>query len=128
MSINEWQGNSFPLPSWLAGADQAVDTAQVIADKTTSIVVRRNGADLAAQIVRIEELGGPGETRGQNATVANAGVLIVGYRGHPTIADTDLKRGDRFYLTADSTMYTVTQILVDTRESLQVIGEVSQGA
>ncbi len=128
MSINEWQGNSFPLSSWLADADQAVDTAQVITDKALSIVVKRNGGDLAAQTVRIEGLGGPSETRGPNVTVANAAVLIVGYRGHPTITDTDLKRGDRFYLASEDALYTVTQILVDTRVSLQASAEVSQKA
>lgn len=128
MSIHEWQGDSFPLSGWLAGADQAVDTANMIADKRTSIVVRRDGVDLAAQTVRIEALGGPGETSGANATVANAAVLIVGYRGHPTIADTTLRRGDRFYLAAEDALYTITMILVDTRESLQAIGEASEGA
>ena len=127
MTINEWQGDSFPLGSWL-GADQGVDTAQVIADKTASIVVKRGGVNLAAQSVRLEALGGPSETRGQNVTVANAAVLVLGYRGHPNRADTDLRRGDRFYLAAEDAMYTVTQILVDTRDSLQVMAEVSQGA
>lgn len=133
MSLGGWLGDDFPLPSWLADSDLAVDTARVIADKTTSIKVKRAGSasftgepNGQAQIVRLETIGSPGETRGENVTAANAAVLIVGYRGHPTIPDVDLKRSDRFYLASHDATFTVTAILVDTRDSLQAIAEAGQ--
>jgi len=95
--IDAWAGNSFPLSAWSDDVDPGTDTARLIADKSTSITVLRGGSTLSAQTVRIEDLGGRGrQVQTEAGVMVQADVLILGYRGHPTLADTDLQRGDRF--------------------------------
>ena len=129
MTIDRWLGNSFPLSSFQAGVDAGVDTARLIAEKPTSIVVRRAVVgNLAAQTVRIEPVGGlPLERTTNNITTSEQTALILGYKGHPTIADTNLKRGDRFYVASEDMMYTVIQILPGLENCLQAIAEATQG-
>jgi len=110
------------LSAW--GVGRAEDTAARITAQPVSIVVIRDGAKLDAQTVRVEPLGLPGQQRGENATVANTGVLITGYKDHATIADTDLRRGDRFVV--DGQMITVTAVLVVVPGRLVAIAEASE--
>lgn len=110
------------LSSW--NADRASDTAARIAERPVDIVVIRGGTKLDAQTVRVEPLGWPGQQRGENATVANTAVLVTGYKDHPVMADTDLRRGDRFMV--DGQMVTVTAILVMVPGRLLAIAEASE--
>lgn len=110
----------------LWSGDRALDTAARIAERPTSIVIIRAGAKLAAQTVRIEPLSMPGERRerrGENAIVVNTAALVTGYKGHDTIADTNIRRGDRFL--ADGRMMTVTAVLVGVPDRTLAIAEVS---
>jgi len=110
------------LSAW--GADRTEDTAARIAAQPVSIVVIRDGATLAAQTVRVEPYGWPGQQRGENATTANAGVIVTGYKDHATIADTDLQRGDRFMV--EGQMVTVTALLVIVPGRLVAVAEASE--
>lgn len=128
-NIDAWLTDAFPLPDWEAGHDMAVDTALLISDKSVTITIRRGNVELDPQTVRIEALGNmPNERRGENATVAVQQVLILGYKGHPTIEDSDIKRGDRFYLSDEKMIYTIVQVIPDLRDSVQAIAQAGQGA
>ena len=123
-SISDWLGSTPPLADWLVGVDRATDTARVIAAKPTSITVRRAGAALDAQTVRLEVSSMPTQVSGANATSTNLQTVVLGYKSHPTIADTDLQRGDRFF--AGGQMYEVVQVLADVPDRLLAIAEATE--
>jgi hypothetical protein len=85
-------------------AARAVAAWRRITDRPTSITIRRSGAALAAQTVRIEWSGYAREDEDRDvAADALPGVgrlTVFGVRGHASIADTDIQRGDRFTLGA----------------------------
>jgi hypothetical protein len=128
MGLDSWLGSSFPLGSWLSSVDQSFDAVRLIADKPTSIAIRRKGVALDAQTVRLEATGDPSERRGENATTGTQTVLVLGYKGVPGQPDLDIRRGDRFYVASDDMTYTVTQILPDMRDCVQAIAQATQGA
>lgn len=126
MTISKWLGSTEPLANW-SNADRAYDTARHIVEQSSSITIvsRLSGSLPGAQTVRLEPLGGvPIEARSGNAVAANADVLIVGYKSHPSIADTDIQRGDRFLY--DDQMYTVTQVLPNVPDRLLAYAEASE--
>ncbi len=116
--IDAWAGNVFPLGTWSDDVDQGVDTARLIADKPTSIVVLRGATTLPAQTVRIEDLTGRGrQYQTEAGQTGEADTLILGYKGHPTITDTNLQRGDRFMAGGQS--YEVVIVVPGMTNSLQ---------
>lgn len=122
--FNAWTGNTLPLTEWLDDIDRSTDTARLIAEKSASIVITRAGVQLAAQTVRLEPMSLPSETTGSTYTVSNAGVLIVGYKDHATITNTNIRRGDRFqYPASTGPVYTVTQVLPDIPKRLLATAE-----
>jgi hypothetical protein len=58
--------------------------------------------------VRIEALGNPNRHVGEAASQSDTWVVILGYRDHPTEADTDILPTDRF--THDDTLYSVHSV------------------
>ena len=94
--INGWLTNTFPLSAWRDDHDPGVDTARVIADKAVSITILRGGSTLGAQTVRIEEMGGGKQVQNTGGAAFIADAVVIGYKGHPTIANTDILPGDRF--------------------------------
>ena len=119
--IDAWTGNSFPLSDWI-DVDRGVDTARLIADKSTSITIVRSGVAQAAQTVRIEDMGRPREVQTEGGQTAIADTLILGYYGHPTITDTDLQTGDRFAVAGVG--YEIVALLVGLDNSLQAFARV----
>lgn len=115
--IDAWLGNSFPLGSWLDDHDLGVDAAILIADKATSIAVIRNGVAQAAQTVRIEEMRGARQVQTSAGQVYQIDAVVIGYRGHPTIANTSLQPGDRFAVAG--VRYEVIMLAPNTPDSLQ---------
>lgn len=121
MDFNAWLGDT----TFLTAADRAVDTARLIADKPSSITVRRAGAALAAQTVRLEPINStPSNRRGEIADTSTIKMLIIGYRDHATIADTNVQRGDRFFF--DGQMYSVLQVMTGVPSRLLAIAEASE--
>lgn len=120
--IDAWAGNSFPLSDWSDDADKGVDTARLIADKSTSITVIRDGSALSAQTVRLEDAGRPYYYQSESGQTAQADALVIGYKGHPTITDTDLQTGDRF--PADGISYEIVGLLPGPVDSLQAYAKV----
>jgi len=97
--IDDWLGSTAILDDWF-DSDRGVDTARVIAEKPTNISIIRRGAVLEAQQVRLEPMGAASYFTNLPGTIAESistMVVMIGYKGHPSIADTDAKRGDRFY-------------------------------
>ena len=119
--IDAWTGNSFSLSDWI-DVDRGVDTARLIADKSTSITIVRSGVAQAAQTVRIEDMGRPREVQTEGGQTAIADTLILGYYGHPTITDTDLQTGDRFAVSGVG--YEIVALLVGLDNSLQAFARV----
>jgi len=119
--LNAWLGSTPPLSTWLDDADRAFDTARVIADKPAVITITRLGGALAAQTVRLEPAGGAADATFTMGALGKAGVIILGYKSHPAIADTNLKRGDTFAY--DGQFYLVVQVLPDVPDRLLAIAE-----
>ena len=119
--IDAWAGSTFPLGGWF-DVDDAYDTARLITDKSTSVTVVRDGAELAAQTVRIEEMGRPRPYLTEAGETAHADVLVLGYKGHPSIDDTDLQRGDRFAV--DGQGYEIVMVTPGLEHSLQAYAKV----
>ncbi len=98
-------------------AARAADMWTRIQDQPSVIVIRREGAMLAAQTVRIEM----GDTaredldvrRGLNVTPGVQRAVVFGMRGHATVADTDIQRADRFVVNgfADATEFEVIGVI-----------------
>jgi hypothetical protein len=76
-------------------------TQRAIADKPTTITIQRGVTTLSPQTVRVETTRiEPYEQVGAAGRGNRANVLVIGYRGHSTEPDFDVKSGDVF--TADS--------------------------
>ena len=119
-NIDAWAGDTFPLMDWSNDADQATDAARIIADKSQSIVIAREGTNLAAQTVRLETSGGGGQIIDDAGRQHQVGATLWGYNGHPTITDTDVQPGDRF-VDSESMAYEVVAVLVSLPNRLQAI-------
>ena len=122
--FNAWTGDAVPLTGWTDDNDRAHDTARLIAAKSSSITVSRPSGALDAQTVRLEPAGSAGEASGTNMVISKAGIVIIGYKDHPTITDTNLRRGDRFLIAGQK--YSVTQVLPDIPSRLLAIAEASE--
>jgi hypothetical protein len=121
--INAWLGNTMPLAEWLDDWDRAVDTARIISDKPTTITVQPvDGRTVAAQTVRIEALTELAVRQAASGTeTGSLRVMVLGYKGHPTLADADLVRGDRF--SVDGTLFEVILIQPGHSDRLIAIAE-----
>lgn len=116
--IDAWAGNEFPLGGWLDDINASVDTARILQDKVSSIVLVRAGVSQTAQSVRIEDLRNkPRSYQTEAGETGLAEILILGYKNHPTITDTDVQRGDRFAL--DGASYRVVAVTPGLLDSLQ---------
>lgn len=121
-NFNAWLGAPPVLGAWLDDVTDAVGVAEIIGQKPVSITVYRQSGVLPAQTVRLDLLSSVASVQEQNATTLGVmRVLVLGYRNHPTITDTDLRRGDTFAY--DGQRYKVTQIDTTYRDRLQAVGE-----
>jgi hypothetical protein len=123
--VDAWLGDSQPLASWRGQEERAHDTARIIADKPSVITVIRAGIAQTAQTVRVDlsrRSGNRYEMRNDTGSVGSMTTQIIGYKGHPTITDTDLQRGDQFYL--GTALYRVTMVYPDLGDRLLAFAEV----
>ncbi len=103
---------------WLGGsgvslvATQAPLRSQIqwsrILDKPDSLVLRREGLDLAPQTLRIELDNGIQDASSPSGDSTSRGGTLFGIKGHPTLPDSDIELWDTFVL--DDVEYTVTQV------------------
>jgi hypothetical protein len=115
--LDAWLGNTSPLSTWTDDHDMAVDTAILIADKPQSITVTRGGSALSAQTVRVDSLSGSRQITTSAGQVHQAEAIVLGYKGHSTITNTDLLPGDRFKV--GGTLYEVIALVPNTLDGLQ---------
>lgn len=95
----------------------AVDTANRIAERPSTIVITRNLDDgtvitMPPQVVRIEvvqSIRDSGENRDALVEVSKQYTVGMGYKGHPTIPNTDVQRADTFYY--QNRQYEVQEII-----------------
>jgi hypothetical protein len=125
-NINHWLGSSMPLGEWRDDWDRGVDTARIIADKPTTlssaIITSIDGRVVSDQTVRIEALSDFAARQMTPASdVAALKVMVLGYKGHPSIDDTDLKRGDRFL--SEGTLFEIILIQPGHTDRLIAIAE-----
>lgn len=103
---------------------RAIAAWQRIQDQPSAIVIRRAGTALDPQTVRIEFSDAAREDmdvrRGLNVTPGVQRVIVFGVKGHPTVADTDIQRADRFVL--GDTEYEVIGVIAAAGE-VQAVGE-----
>lgn len=114
-----WLGGTRFDDSWKAG-----DTAARINERPTTLTVLR-GQSTHTVTVRIEPTrsGDERQTDGPTATIGSSGVVVIGFRNHPNVADTNLKRGDRFLWEGDR--YEVTLVNHSYRYRLLAVAEVT---
>ncbi|TXH53006.1 MAG: hypothetical protein E6Q97_14365 [Desulfurellales bacterium] len=89
--------------------DRPTSIGDLIAIKPTSITVRRGATTLSAQTVRLETLASQRAVVGEGGVTFMCDAHLLGYRDHPTVADTDIQTGDRFR--ADAVDYEVVIVL-----------------
>jgi hypothetical protein len=116
--INSWMTDKEAGGVWessIEGDNRSVHfTHRIIMDKPAVIVIqRKNGQELAPQTVRIEMTRiKPDINVGPGARESRSNTILIGYKGHPTIPDTDMQVGDRFAYGVK--MFTVRQIFTET--------------
>lgn len=128
MDINRWFGTSRVLGGWRGTEGRPGSVAQMIADDPFSIVITRETSGvtstLAAQTVRIAQRGTHGTEAFLRAGVgftSRQQVVVLGYKNHPTVTDTDIRYGDRF--AHNGKYYTVTLLEKDFTDRLIALGE-----
>lgn len=100
--FDTWLNTANRLPTWVGNKSRPASVTNIIADKPASIVIERMvnnvKSTLAAQTVRIDTLSGAKEAGilFDTGLISSQSLVILGYKGHPTIADTDMITGDRF--------------------------------
>lgn len=95
-SIDGWMSNESP---YFAPSETglAVDGWLLIAEKPTSIVIKRGAANRPAQTVRIEyDTTSNNDLQAPSGSSAKLKAIVFGIQDHPTRADTDIRRDDRF--------------------------------
>ena len=85
--------------------------------KPTSITVKRGASTLSAQTVRLETLASQRAVVGEGGITVMCDAMALGYKGHPTATDTDLKPGDRFM--ADGVAFEVVIVMPAHTECIQ---------
>lgn len=108
MNINNIIGNSdFAIDE----TRRAVAAWRKIQDKPESIIIFRGQATtLTAQTMRIELIRGSGkEIEGKFGETFVRMALVFGVKGHPTVSDTDIQRGDSFNY--NDTVYQVIDVV-----------------
>lgn len=102
----------------LAPDNIATAIGDLIALKPTSITVRRGASTLPAQTVRLETLASQRVMQTEGGVTHLIDAMALGYKGHPTIADTDLRPGDRF--AAGGVAYEAVIVMPAHTDNLQV--------
>jgi hypothetical protein len=126
MTLSNWRKTAGHADAF-SSIDRAIRTAFLISEKPTAIMVYRDGtAQSEAQTVRLEAVGTPAalaQMRETGMQSTDADALIVGYKSHPAIDDTDLQMGDRFQ--NGDQWYTVIQIFPAIPDRLLALARVA---
>lgn len=100
---------------------RAADAWWRINEKPTSVTLKRNGVLQPAQTVRIDVNSSASPAESAAGMSAARKLTIFGVRGHATIADTDIRKGDRVVL--GTSEYTVLSINEQNGGEVQAYAE-----
>lgn len=111
------------MANWIGTTptERAKDAWRRISDKPSSIILVRGDTALSAQPVRVEVSTTASEIRGEAGQSAKREVIVFGVRSHPSVANTDIQRGDKFVL--NSVQYRVKSVILQTGEIQAVCEE-----
>lgn len=121
-NFDSWLGNNWRLRP--QETSRAAAAWKRIQDKPTEIIVRRDSVNQPAQTVRVEVNSTASEQRSANAQPGSYTATLFGVKGHPTVDDTDLQRGDLVVI--DGNEYEVVSVVLTLGE-VQAICEVMDG-
>lgn len=120
--LDAWLGSVAPLGEWRDDHDRAQDTLRTVMEKPSVITVYRFGVAQAAQTVRIDPVSaGAAQKLGYISVQPVPMVLITGVKGHPTLADVDLRIQDQF--TSGGVNYAIKHIVPALPDRLVVLAE-----
>jgi hypothetical protein len=123
-SLENYLGGGRPFGEWTSIFDNTESVEQRIKERPSEIIIRRStSTTLDAQTVRIEAEGFPGQSRGENAVISLSSVIILGYKNHPDIDDTDIGRGDRFHYGGSN--YEVVEVTVNFQDRVMARARVT---
>lgn len=123
MTLTNWRKIAGLTDGFLS-VDRALHTAKTIAEKPTTITIYRDGASHHTEVVRLEAASNPSAfAQVDDMRQTKAGVIIVGYKSHPTITNTDIITGDRFEV--DSQLYEVIQVFPAIPDRFLALAEAS---
>lgn len=114
----DWRDEQNPRPA---------SVGMIITDKPAEITIIRSGVALDEQIVRIDVFGSSVNERlsmGSNAYTNTQRVLVLGYRNHPTIADTDIQTQDEFAF--DGNFYRVVKVESSFTDRVEAVAEATE--
>lgn len=118
------------LLSIVGNQNRPASVARIIGEKPSEItILRLNGDVLEPQTVRLDMLSAPTEAQYANnwARVASQKLLLTGYKGHPTIPDTDIQAGDSFVYVDDDQRYEVRKVESQFRDRTLALVEAVDG-
>lgn len=99
-------------------AEMEADIDEIINDRPESIIIRRGGASLAAQTVRIERTGGQGQNQSGQAGEESRGKVVV--LGKKTL---NVQTGDTFN-DSSGVLYQITLVRPNRQVCIQAEAEV----
>lgn len=115
MSLHTWLSSNPFLPT---SAESAVTEStlawQTIQQNPRSIVFKTaSGVELAAQTVRIDSDNRPNMMESASGIAPKRKLVVFGVRNHPTVANTDIKKGYTFSLPESNTdRYVVLDVIL----------------
>jgi hypothetical protein len=127
-NYTSWLGNGSRVRDWRA--EESPRTAGVeamINDKPAEIIIFRDGVALDEQTVRIDVFGSSVAERlsmGSNAYTNAQRVLVLGYRNHPNIDDTDIQTQDEFAF--DGQFYRVVKVESAFTDRVEAVAEATE--
>ena len=119
--LNAWLSR---YPSDIPVSTKAELTWRRINQEPTVIRIRRKGATLAPQTVRVEQNLRVREDLKTNSNLGVTITVVFGLRDHPTLPDTDIKPRDRFLY--ENSEFEVVTVIVHEGE-VQAICEARFG-
>lgn len=105
----DWAGKAADMAGEAARAE---GVEYMLGHRGVSIMLVRGGSALAAQTVLLVPARARTESTGEAGQAARAQMTLIGTKGHPTLTDLNIQRGDRFRYpnAAGGTQYEVTHV------------------
>lgn len=125
--MDDWLQQGSVIGAWTGDSNPSVTYGMLIAEKPVTITVQRSGAADHSETVRLEPSSGPALNDNEyGGKTDQQWVVVLGYKGHPTVTDTDLRIGDQFYIASSKTMYIVHSFWDQSPYCLQALAVASR--